>query len=220
MDLQDLVRGYYGSGGLTEAVLGALSSAGIDVDHFTPADLFLVDHLHAGGAGATEHVLNRLRVGRGLRLLDVGRASAACTDGGDAWRRCDEDRPYAGIVETATELSARVGLADNVRFVAISGESLPFDDKSFDAAMMVHVGMNIPVKKAVFTEMHRVWHGVRGSPCTSRRRPAPVTPHTRSHGPGTHAPRSSRASSGPRDEGVFADVGLAPVGELTNEGGS
>lgn len=49
MDLQDLVRGYYGSGGLTEAVLGALSSAGIDVDHFTPADLFLVDHLHAGG---------------------------------------------------------------------------------------------------------------------------------------------------------------------------
>ena len=36
------------------------------------------------------------------------------------------------------------------------GESLPLEDGSFDAAVMVHVGMNIPDKEAVFAEVHRV----------------------------------------------------------------
>lgn len=157
MNLQDLVRDYYGSGGLTEAVLAALSSAGVDIDHLDPTDLFSVDHLHAGGAGATEHVLDRLRLKPGQRLLDVGSGI-----GGPARMAAMSGATVTGIdltpefVETATALSARVGLAENIRFVATSGEELPFDGGSFDAALMVHVGMNIPAKEAVFTEVHRV----------------------------------------------------------------
>jgi ubiquinone/menaquinone biosynthesis C-methylase UbiE len=60
------------------------------------------------------------------------------------------------FVETATSLTERVGLGDRATFVVTPGESLPFDDDSFDAAFMVHVGMNIPAKQAVFEEVHRV----------------------------------------------------------------
>ena len=37
-----------------------------------------------------------------------------------------------------------------------AGESTPLDDGSFDAAVMVHVGMNLPEKTAVFAEVHRL----------------------------------------------------------------
>ena len=49
-----------------------------------------------------------------------------------------------------------MGLGERATFLTTPGESLPLEDASFDAALMVHVGMNIPDKQAVFTEVHRV----------------------------------------------------------------
>ena len=49
-----------------------------------------------------------------------------------------------------------MSLNERARFVAAPAESLPFDDASFDAAMMVHAGMNMPDKEAVFADVHRV----------------------------------------------------------------
>ena len=60
------------------------------------------------------------------------------------------------FVETARLLSDRVGLGGRTEFRTTAGESMPLDDKSFDAAVMVHVGMNVPDKTAVFAEVHRV----------------------------------------------------------------
>jgi len=60
------------------------------------------------------------------------------------------------FVDAASDLTRRVGLADRARFVVTPGESMPFDDGLFDAAVMVHVGMNVPDKAALFTEIHRV----------------------------------------------------------------
>jgi SAM-dependent methyltransferase len=60
------------------------------------------------------------------------------------------------LSETARILSDRVGLGDRTEFLATAGESTPLNDGSFDAAVMVHVGMNLPDKPAVFAEVHRV----------------------------------------------------------------
>jgi ubiquinone/menaquinone biosynthesis C-methylase UbiE len=60
------------------------------------------------------------------------------------------------FVATATELSELVGLGERAQFVTAPAESLPFDDHSFDAAMMVHAGMNIADKQGVFDDVHRV----------------------------------------------------------------
>ena len=157
MDVRELVRDYYGSDRLSEAVLNALASAGVDLDQLGPADLYPVDHLHAGGAVATQHVLDRLELRPGVRLLDVGSGL-----GGPARMAASIGATVSGVdltpefVEAATDLTARVGADDLATFRVSSGDSLPFAERSFDAAMMVHVGMNVPDKAAVFREVHRV----------------------------------------------------------------
>ncbi|MDP3711282.1 MAG: class I SAM-dependent methyltransferase [Mycobacteriales bacterium] len=158
MDVSELVRGYYGAdASLSATIVAALASAGIDVDVLAHGDLALVDHLHAGGAPATQHVLERLGAGPEQRLLDVGSGV-----GGPSRMAALSGAIVTGVdltpefVEAATELTARVGLDGNPRFVAASAESLPFEDATFDAAMIVHAGMNMPDKAAVFGEVHRV----------------------------------------------------------------
>ena len=157
MDVGELVRQHYGTVDLGHAVLRALADAGVDLDRLGPSDLFPLDQLHAGFAGATHGVLERTGVGPGTRLLDVG-----CGIGGTARMAAVAGAEVTGIdltpefVEAATALTARVGLQDHATFVATSGDTLPFGEGSFDAAVMIHVGMNVPDKAAVFAEVHRV----------------------------------------------------------------
>ena len=60
------------------------------------------------------------------------------------------------FVDAARTLTDRVGLTPLVEHQVSSGESLAFEDATFDRAMMIHVGMNIPDKAAVFAEVRRV----------------------------------------------------------------
>ena len=157
MDVRELVRGHYGAGNLSDAIVSALAGAGTDPDRLGPADLFPVDQLHAGGAPATKHVLEQLDLRPGVRLLDVG-----CGIGGTTRMAAMSGAEVTGIdltpefIEAATSLTDRVGLRDRVSYVTTPGESAPFEDASFDAAVMVHVGMNIPRKTVVFSQVHRV----------------------------------------------------------------
>ncbi len=163
MDVRELVAEHYSPGDLTDAILAALSETGTDVSALTADDLFPVDQLHAGGASATRHLLERLGAGAGSNLLDVGSGI-----GGPSRLAARYGAQVTGIdlsaefVDTATDLTARVGLQDRVSFRTTGGESLPFGDAAFNGAFMVHVGMNIPNKEAVFTEVRRVLeHGAR-----------------------------------------------------------
>lgn len=157
MDVRDLVTDHYSAEDLTGTIVSALTRAGLDTDHLGPSELFAVDQLHAGGPDATRHALDRLDVGPGTRLLDVGSGI-----GGTSRMAAMSGAEVTGIdlssdfVETATKLTDLVGLGDRAHFVQTPGESLPLDDGSYDAAIMVHVGMNIPDKQAVFAEVHRV----------------------------------------------------------------
>lgn len=158
MDVRDLVRGHYARGDLAGTIVNVLAGAGVDTDRLTVQDLAPVDQLHAGGAPATAHVLQRIDPAAGSSLLDVG-----CGIGGPSrMAATTHDVHVTGVdltpefVEAATALTARAGLAGSAEFLATSATSLPFDDESFDAAMMIHVGMNIPDKGSVFAEVHRV----------------------------------------------------------------
>ncbi|HEU4567277.1 MAG TPA: class I SAM-dependent methyltransferase [Marmoricola sp.] len=157
MDVSDLVTGHYGSTGIAGRLLTALADTGVDVDRLQPEQLARVDQLHAGFVPATEHLLGRLGVGPGMHLLDVG-----CGIGGPARLAAARGAEVNGVdltpafVDAAKELTARVGLAGKASFDVTSGDRLPFPDESFDAAMMIHVGMNVPDKRAVFAEVRRV----------------------------------------------------------------
>ena len=153
----DLVTGHYSSTNVGAAILGALAARGVDVEQLSPEQLAAVDQLHAGFAPATGHVLDRLGVGPDTHLLDVG-----CGIGGPARLAAARGAQVNGVdltpefVDTAKDLTTRVGLTGRASFDVTPGDTLPFPDASFDAAMMIHVGMNVPDKRSVFTEVRRV----------------------------------------------------------------
>lgn len=153
-----MVRGHYGGDDLEARILGSLLDAGVVVDALTVEDLAGVDQLHAGGLATTRQLFQRLDLNRSTRLLDVG-----CGIGGPARAAAAAyDCPVIGIdvspafVEVATALTARVSLGDLVDLRVSSGEHIDLPDASVDRAMIIHVGMNIPDKRAVFAEVRRV----------------------------------------------------------------
>ena len=157
MDVRDIVSDHYGGSGLIDRILAAYAAAGADVERLVPEQLTTIDELHAGFTPATEHLLDRLGAGAGTRLLDVG-----CGIGGPSRLAAGRGCTVTGVdvtadfVDAARELTRRTGLGGSASFHHTAAESLPFDDATFDVAMMIHVGMNIPDKQAVFAEVHRV----------------------------------------------------------------
>jgi len=158
MSVHDLVTDHYGTGDLVEVILDALARHSVDLGRLTASDLVPVDQLHAGGPAATLEVLERLHLTDDAHLLDVGSGL------GGPSRLAASTVPVhvtgadltPEFVDTARALTQLVGLADRVSFEMASGTSLPFRDASFDAAMMIHVGMNLDDKRTVFTEVRRV----------------------------------------------------------------
>jgi MPBQ/MSBQ methyltransferase len=158
MDVEDLVRSHYGGDDLEGLILTRLTEIGFDTDSLTVEDLAPVDQLHAGFLPATRHLLEELDLSAQTRLLDVG-----CGIGGPARVAASNyGCRVVGIdlspdfVRVARSLTARVGLADRVEHHVASGDRIDAADGSFDRAMIVHVGMNIPNKAAVFAEVRRV----------------------------------------------------------------
>lgn len=149
---------HYTRGGLEASLLDALAAAGKDPDQLTVEDLAPLDEFHVGGREATREVAARLGLRSGLEVLDVG-----CGIGGPArfiaqhfacnLTGIDLTEEYATV---ARKLTARVGLAERARFCCGSAVTLPFRSAGFDRAYMLHVGMNIADKAAVFAEVRRV----------------------------------------------------------------
>src|SRR5690606_35597851 len=137
-------------------IFAGLKAAGRDVEALRPEDLKPFESLHLGGWQATKHVIEQLGIGRGMRVLDVG-----CGIGGTARALAvQHGATVTGIdltpafVVAAADLSRRAGV-EGVEFIEGSATALPFEDESFDAATMLHVGMNIADKAALFREVAR-----------------------------------------------------------------
>ncbi|WP_067433109.1 class I SAM-dependent methyltransferase [Nocardioides jensenii] len=157
MSLHDTVKDHYGHADLADVIVRALSANGVDTAALKPTDLAPVDQLHAGFAPATEYVLDALAVGPETRLFDVG-----CGIGGGSRMAAARGARVVGIdltpefIVSAQSLTDLTGLSDRITFVNSSADALDLPDASFDAAMMIHVGMNISDKRAVFTEVRRL----------------------------------------------------------------
>lgn len=157
-DLEAQVEQHYARSDLETAILDALAAAGKDVDRLRPADLTPVDEFHTGGRQATAELMAQLGITPDMHLLDIG-----CGVGG-ASRFVAETYGcrVTGIdltedyVRTAAALTSRVGLAGRVAYRRASALALPFADSTFDGAYMLHVGMNIADKAALFAQVRRV----------------------------------------------------------------
>ena len=107
--------------------------------------------LRDGASGEARHPI---RYGGARHRFGHRRPGA--DDRGALWLPGDRRGPDAAFRETARALSDMCGMADRVRFEVGSAVALPLPDASFDLALLLHVGMNVPDKAALFREARRV----------------------------------------------------------------
>jgi ubiquinone/menaquinone biosynthesis C-methylase UbiE len=155
---EQAVAQHYSYGGLEQRILDALTAMGADPERLDADQLAPVDEFHIGGRAATVELVGRLDLGPGLRVLDIGSGL-----GGTARHLAREHAATVtgldltlGYVRVAASLTRRAGLAERIRFQQGSATDLPFPDGSFDRACMLHVGMNVADKAALFAEVRRV----------------------------------------------------------------
>ena len=167
--MKNSVAEHYTHGQLLDRILGGITSIGKTPDTVTVDDLAPVDEFHIGGRQASEDFIGQLELSADDHTLDVG-----CGIGGTS--RFVADRfgcRVTGIdltpefVTTGQTLCDWVGLSGLVELYQGDATAMPFADESFDAAFMLHVGMNIADKAGLFEEVYRqikpgVFFGVYG----------------------------------------------------------
>lgn len=158
MSGEKAVADHYTHGALLAAIRSGVEALGKTPETVSVDDLGPIDEFHIGGRTASEHFLGQLPLDADAHALDVG-----CGLGGGA--RFAASRfgcRVTGIdlttefVETGQALCAWVGLEDRVSLQQGSALDLPFEPGGFDAAYMMHVGMNIADKMRLFAEVARV----------------------------------------------------------------
>lgn len=152
------VSAHYASYDVLARIRDALAASGHDPDRVTPEILKPVDEFHIGGAEATVALLEKVGVSPGMEVLDIGSGIGGPARMIAARYGCRvtgvDLTPH--FVETARALSAMCGMDGKVRFEVGSAVALPFPDASFDLALLLHVGMNVPDKAGLFREARRV----------------------------------------------------------------
>jgi SAM-dependent methyltransferase len=158
MDVEAAVARHYTGGSLQETLFALLQKRGKDPDNLTIEDLADIDEFHLGWGTATEELAADLPFQRGMTVLEVGSGIGGPARHLATLLGCD----IVGLdltpefVEVAQVLTKRCHLSGKVSFVQGSALAMPFGDGHFDGAMMLHVGMNIADKPALFREVRRV----------------------------------------------------------------
>lgn len=152
------IPSHYAYNNLYEAILDALSNAGVPANKVTRKDLTAIDEFHVRGQQVSLELAVAAGLHPGMHILDAG-----CGLGGTCRLLADEfDCNVTGIditedyIRTAARLSELTGLQHKTRFVHGSVLSLPFENDSFDVIFTEHVQMNIADKKTFYSEIARV----------------------------------------------------------------
>ena len=152
------VPDHYARGNLIEAIRDGVMRMGKTTGSVTVDDLAPVDEFHIGGRGATERLIGQLQPATTDHFLDIGSGLGGAARFVADRYRCrvtgiDLTRDY---VEAGNTLCAWVGLRDRVALLCGNALAVPFADRTFSGAYMLHVGMNIADKTRLFSELARV----------------------------------------------------------------
>lgn len=155
---EDVASHYSSDTDLTGVIADSLRRAGKDMDRLTTADLATVDEFHIRGRKATLELAEFLQLGPTSRVLDIGSGL-----GGPARTLAESFGCHVtgiditqAFCDAATALSGWVGLSDRVNFRQGDATQLPFGDAEFDAAMTIHVAMNLAAKDRMYAEAKRI----------------------------------------------------------------
>ena len=157
-DVLEDVRGHYRATGLTERLKQALTTLGPEDQPLTPQQLAALDQFHTRGLAATAELAKLVGITADMSVLDVGSG----VGGPGRFLAATYGCRVTGVdlsdsfVEAARYLAGRTGLGGKVSFQTASALELPFDDGSFDAALLQHVAMNISDRARLYREIRRV----------------------------------------------------------------
>ena len=157
-DLEGAVARHYGAADLTDRILKAVAAAGIDVERVAPEQLAPIDEFHIGGRAATIHAVAKMGLTPDQHALDVGCGIGGATRylaSAIGCRVTGIDLTPA-YVAAAEELARRTGLADRIAYRVGSALAMPFVNGAFDAALTLHVAMNIKDRDGLYREVARV----------------------------------------------------------------
>lgn len=156
--MDQVSRFYGGSDSHVAAISAALEAAGLDRSNLRTTDLAPLDEFHIRGRTATMEIMAALDLTADSHVLDLGSGL-----GGPARTLAElSGCRVTGIdltpefCEVATALSDWTGLSDRVQFQAGDATATGLPDEAVDAALTVHVAMNIPDKSALYAEAFRV----------------------------------------------------------------
>jgi ubiquinone/menaquinone biosynthesis C-methylase UbiE len=143
---------------LADAIAEKLRIAGRDPNKLTTADLVIVDEFHIRGRKATLELGEKMNLNARSHVLDIGSGlgGPARTLAETYGCRVTGIDLTQAFCDAATEMSNWVGLGSRVSFKQGDATNLPFEHKTFDAAMTIHVAMNIAAKDKMYLEAHRV----------------------------------------------------------------
>ena len=156
--VDEVAHHYAGGTDIVAAIAESLRKAGKATDTLTAAELATVDEFHIRGRSATLELAEAMNLAPDSQVLDIGSGL-----GGPARTLAEVHGCHVtgvdltqAFCDAATTLSDWVGLGSRVMFRQGDATALPFVDKSFDAAMTIHVAMNIARKDLVYAEAKRV----------------------------------------------------------------
>lgn len=152
------IEHHYAPGGLIDGIRQGLGRLGLTSETVTPEALAPVEEFHIGGRAATQAFLDSLALGPGDHVLDIGCGIGGASRFAALTYGCrvsgvDLTREF---VDAGNEINAWLGLSDKVGLTQGNVLSLRHKDAQFDKAFMMHVGMNIADKVALFREVQRV----------------------------------------------------------------
>lgn len=154
----DDVATHYAHGALLRAILDGVERLGQSPATVSLEDLGSVDEFHIGGRIATRSFLDQLDIAADEHVLDVGcglggASRFAVQEYGCRVTGIDLTREY---VETGEVMCSWVGLDKRITLEQGDATATHYANGAFDKSYMMHVGMNIPDKRALAAELYRV----------------------------------------------------------------
>jgi len=155
---EEVASHYSSNSSLIEKVTEYLRNAGKDLTQLKAADLATVDEFHFRGREATLELARQMRLGRDSLVLDIGSglggpARTLAGEYGCHVTGLDLTQAYC---DAAVFMSDWVNLSELTKFQQGDATNLPFADNHFDAAISIHVAMNIPAKDKLYEQAQRV----------------------------------------------------------------
>lgn len=133
--------------------------AGVDLSALTQDQLDGIDQYHAGGPDAVDRLIPSLQLAAGMVALDVGSglggpARQLARRTGCRVLGVDVTPAY---VAAARDLTAAARLSDSLsdRVSFLHTDIADLDRAGFDAALTIHVQMNVEAKQSFYTDIAR-----------------------------------------------------------------